>query len=82
MTSLQAPFDVDRCFKRLALKNPGKPYQFVDSDGTVYIYEWLPGDRTFNIGTIETEKIVKVERVPLPSDVYQLFEMETVNDDL
>ncbi len=78
MTSLQAPFDVDRCFKRLALKTPGKPYQFVDSDGTVFIYEWLPGDRHFNISTIET----KVERVPFPSDVYELFEMGTVNHDL
>ena len=82
MTSLQAPFDVDRCFKRLALKNPGKPYKFVDADGTVYIYEWLPGDRTFNIGTIEIEKIVKVERVTLPSDAYELFETGNVKHEM
>ena len=80
MTSLQAPFDVDRCFKRLALKNPGKPHKFVDADGTVYIYEWLPGDRAFNICTIET--IVKEKRVPLPSDAYELFETGNVKHEV
>jgi hypothetical protein len=80
MINLQAPFDVDRCFKRLALKNPGKSYKFVDSDGTVYIYQWIPGDRTFYIETIETEK--KEKRVPLPPDAYELFETGNVKHEV
>ena len=54
MTNLRASFNVDRCFKQLAMQDPGNPKTYVDSDGTTYIYEWIPGDRVFHIHAITT----------------------------
>lgn len=60
----EAKFPKDRRVRFVAMRDPAKPYVFVDSVGNVSYYDWISTDKRPVVGNVLTDGIEKIrERV-------------------